>query len=144
MDHDHRLITAIAQVRRALEGNDFALEVLDDYEADHRAGRGDWQRLTGFFQGLSAAKAIPYEDYCEVSALVAPWPAPEPDHTGTPASRRAQLIEALDELENVRAEMKNCAAFDAAAFPAQLKRYEVAQVQVASAAQNMRRFGLLR
>ncbi|HBN9861138.1 hypothetical protein [Pseudomonas aeruginosa] len=65
------LAAVFTQVARCLEGHDLALETLDAYKADAAAGLLTVDRLRGFLQGLSAAGALPYEDYCEVDAALA-------------------------------------------------------------------------
>ncbi|HBN9243600.1 hypothetical protein [Pseudomonas aeruginosa] len=71
MPIEPRTLTAVfTQVARCLEGHDLALETLDDYRADAAAGLLTVDRLRGFLQGLSAAGALPYEDYCEVDAML--------------------------------------------------------------------------
>ncbi|HCT5749837.1 hypothetical protein [Pseudomonas aeruginosa] len=66
----HTLAVIFAQVAHCLERHDFALETLDAYKEDATAGRLTVERLRGFLQGLSAAGALPYEDYCEVDAML--------------------------------------------------------------------------
>ncbi|HEP9117658.1 TPA: hypothetical protein VDV13_003583 [Pseudomonas aeruginosa] len=71
MPIEPRTLTAVfTQVARCLEGHDLALETLDAYRADAAAGLLTVDRLRGFLQGLSAAGALPYEDYCEVDAML--------------------------------------------------------------------------
>lgn len=60
--------TVFAQVARAIAHIPQALEVLEDYRQDAAVSRLTLDRLRGFLQGLSAAGALPYEDYCEVDA----------------------------------------------------------------------------
>jgi hypothetical protein len=59
-----------AQVAAALSNHPSALETLADYAEDADTGRIGIERLRGFLQGLSAAQALPYEDYCEVDAVL--------------------------------------------------------------------------
>lgn len=66
----HTLAVIFAQVAHCLERHDLALETLDAYKEDATAGRLTVERLRGFLQGLSAAGALPYEDYCEVDAML--------------------------------------------------------------------------
>ncbi|MCP1652722.1 hypothetical protein [Pseudomonas nitroreducens] len=62
------LRVVFAQVESALKDHPQALDVLADYQQDAAAGRVTLDRLRGFLQGLSAAGALPYVDYCEVDA----------------------------------------------------------------------------
>lgn len=82
---EQTLRAVFAQVERNLTDNPQALEVLADYEQDAAAGRLTLDRLRGFLQGLSAAGALPYVDYCEVDAKLE-------DDKDSP-TRAASLIE---------------------------------------------------
>ncbi|RMN28335.1 hypothetical protein ALQ62_03367 [Pseudomonas coronafaciens pv. zizaniae] len=57
------LLRVCVKAEKILLGNAFALEVLEDYHQDAKAGRLNRVRLRGFLQGLFAAGAIPIEDY---------------------------------------------------------------------------------
>lgn len=73
MPTDRRTLeTVFSQVARALEGHALAIETLDDYKADAARDLLPVQRLRGFLQGLWAAGVLPFEDYCEVDALLEP------------------------------------------------------------------------
>ena len=58
------------QVTRCLEGRPLSLEALEAYETDAAGGDHDVRRLRGFLQGLYAAGALSFEDYCEVDAVL--------------------------------------------------------------------------
>lgn len=79
------LQAVFSQVAAALKDNPQSLEVLTDYQQDAAAGRLTVDRLRGFLQGLSAAGALPYEDYCEVDAKL--------ESNEDSPIRRASLIE---------------------------------------------------
>lgn len=144
MTFDQTITAAIAKARKALEGCDYPLEVLDDYAAAFKSGHGDWRRLISFLQGLSAAGAMPIEDFCEVSGMIEKAHKAETDYSGTPASRRAQLVEALEEFEAASEEYYSADVLDLQAHDKSLKRYELAQTNVTSIAKLMNRFGYFR
>lgn len=62
------LAAVFAQVDRCLEGRPLAQETLDAYKEDAARDRLPLPRLRGFLQGLHAAGALSFEDYCEVDA----------------------------------------------------------------------------
>ena len=97
-----------AQVEAALGDNPQALEVLADYQQDADAGLLTVDRLRGFLQGLSAARALPYEDYCEVDAKL------ETDEIG-PMINTQPLKRYLENVEQAKKAWKAVgAAYDAA------------------------------
>lgn len=57
------LVRVCVKAEKVLLGNVVALEVLEDYHQDAKAGCLNRERLRGFLQGLSAAGAMPLEDY---------------------------------------------------------------------------------
>ncbi|HBN8519057.1 hypothetical protein ACM7US_29770 [Pseudomonas aeruginosa] len=59
-----------SHMKACLADAPLALEVLDDYEQDARDGQRAVPRLRGFLQGLWAGGVLPFEDYCEVDALL--------------------------------------------------------------------------
>lgn len=72
---DQRTLAAVfAQVTRCLEGQDLALETLDAYKDDAARDLLTVERLRGFLQGLWAAGVLPFEDYCEVDAMLEATP----------------------------------------------------------------------
>ena len=64
------LRAVFAQVSRGLIDQPLALETLEAYEEDAANSHSDVPRLRGFLQGLYAGKSLPFEDYCEVDALI--------------------------------------------------------------------------
>jgi len=50
--------------------SDFAAEVCFDYIADAKSGLLKIDRYLGFVQGLCAAGAISYQDWCDISLAV--------------------------------------------------------------------------
>lgn len=60
------LLRVCVKTKQVLAGNEFALEVLEDYHQDATDGRLNRERLRGFLQGLFAARAMPVEDYAEL------------------------------------------------------------------------------
>lgn len=60
------LIRVCVKAEKVLLGNALALEVLEDYHLDAKAGRLNRDRLRGFLQGLFAAGAMPVEDYADL------------------------------------------------------------------------------
>ncbi|RMW07741.1 hypothetical protein ALP03_200306 [Pseudomonas amygdali pv. tabaci] len=65
------LLRTCVRAEKILQGSVFALEVLDDYHQDAKAGRLSRERLRGFLQGLHAAGAIPLEDYDDLDRELA-------------------------------------------------------------------------
>lgn len=57
------VLRVCVKAEKVLLGNAFALEVLEDYHQDAKAGRLNRERLRGFLQGLFAAGAMLLEDY---------------------------------------------------------------------------------
>lgn len=64
------LRAVFAQVAKCLNELPLALETLQAYEEDAANSQSDVTRLRGFLQGLYAGNALPFEDYCEVDALI--------------------------------------------------------------------------
>lgn len=64
------LLRVCEKAEKVLLGNACALEVLEDYHQDAKAGRLNRERLRGFLQGLFAAGAMPLEDYDELDRAI--------------------------------------------------------------------------
>ncbi|MFP3852396.1 hypothetical protein [Pseudomonas sp. W5-01] len=64
------LRAVFAQVSQCLKDQPHALETLEAYREDGANSHSDVARLRGFLQGLCAGRALQFEDYCEVDALI--------------------------------------------------------------------------
>lgn len=71
MDLNAVMAGVCESARAFLEGNDSALEVLDDYQMDAEKGLMTPERLRGFLHGLFAAGAIELEDYDDLDRELA-------------------------------------------------------------------------